>query len=160
MMSLKYQIGQHATANPSNIQAAEYGGKHMYSIQLDSDTDNGNLIAPGNWIGLDLFDEAEVTAFKGEIVQQMPNGNWLVLVTSKDDETDACLVYQVPVGAEEWTNTWKKESNLYNPAGTIVRCYGLCYHDRFEVSDLAFTGTPKVGAKITGVADKKMVIAG
>lgn len=153
-MSVFYEIAKHATANPSNVLAAE-GGAHMYSVLLDTDTDNGNLIAIGEWLSLDLFAEAEVTSFTGKIVEKMGNGNYLVLV---EDPGDACLVYQVPVGAEEWTNTWKKESNLYNKAGDRVRVYGLVKHDRFEVSAEGFEGTPAVGAAVTGVSSKKMIV--
>lgn len=153
-MSVFYEIAKHATANPSNVLAAE-GGAHMYSVLLDTDTDNGNLVAIGEWLSLDLFAEAAVTTFEGKIVEKMGNGNYLVLV---ENPGDACLVYQVPVGAEEWTNTWKKESNLYNVAGDRVRAYGLVKHDRFEVSAEGFEGTPAVGASITGVANKKMVV--
>lgn len=154
-MSIFYEIQKHATANPSNILAAE-GGAHMYSVQLETDCDNGNLVKVGEWIGLDLFAEEAVTTFTGKIVEKMVNGNYLVLV---EDPGDACFVYQVPVGAEEWTNKWKKESNLYNVAGDIVRVYGLVKHDRFEVSAEGFEGTPEVGAAITGVTNKKMVVA-
>ena len=153
-MSVFYEIAKHATANPSNVLAAE-GGAHIYSVLLDTDTDNGNLVAIGDWLSLDQFAEAAATTFTGKIVEKMGNGNYLVLV---EDPGDACLVYQVPVGAEEWTNTWKKESNLYNKAGDIVRVYGLVKHDRFEVSAEGFDGEPAVGAAVTGVSNKKMVV--
>lgn len=153
-MSVFYEIAKHATANPSNILAAE-GGAHMYSVQLETDTDNGNLIGIGDWIGLDLFAEVAATTFTGKIVEKMANGNYLVLV---EDPGNAYFVYQVPVGAEEWTNKWKVESNLYNKAGDVVRVYGLVKHDRFEVSAEGFEGTPAVGAAITGVTNKKMVV--
>ena len=132
-MSVFYEIAKHATANPSN----------------------GNLVAIGDWMSLDLFAEAAATTFTGKIVEKMGNGNYLVLV---ENPGDACLVYQVPVGAEEWTNSWKRESNLYNKAGDVVRVYGLVKHDRFEVSAEGFDGEPAVGAEITGVANKKMVV--
>lgn len=153
-MSVFYQIAKHATCNPSNLLAGEYGA-HMFSVLLNSDTDNGNLIAIGDWLSLDLFAEATATSFSGKIVEKMGNGNYLVLV---NDPGDAKLVYQVPVGAEDWTNEWKKESNLYNKAGDRVRVYDLCKWDRFEVSAEGFEGTPEVGAEITGVSNKKMVI--
>lgn len=155
IMSIKYNVDQHATANPSNVVSGGTYGGHMFSIQLDTDTDNGNLIAVGEWIGLDLFAEAAVTKFEGKIVEKMSNGNYLVLV---EDPGDAVLVYSVPVGAEDWTNNWKKESNLYNEAGSIARAYELKKWDRFEVSAEGFNGTPEVGKSITGVADKKMTI--
>ena len=128
----------------------------MFSVELTTDADNGNLIAVGDWKSLDLYTEAAVTTFEGKIVEKMGNGNYLVLVT---DPGDAVLVYNVPVGAEDWTNTFNKESNLYNVAGDRVRCYGLHKYDTFEVSAEGFDGTPEVGKVITGVSAKKMTVA-
>jgi hypothetical protein len=155
-MSIQYTIAKHATANPSNVLSGGTYGGHMFSIQLESDADNGNLIAVGDYKSLDLFAEAAVTEFEGTVVEKMSDGNYLVMVTNPGD---AVLVYQEPVGAEDWTNTWKKESNLYNVAGDVVRCYGLAKYDRFEVSAEGFTKEPTVGDKITGVTNKKMTIA-
>ena len=153
-MFIKYELGKHATANPSNLLAAEQG-EHIFSVELTTDADNGNLIAIGDLKSFDLFKEKAVTTFTGKIVQKMPNGNFLVLV---EDAGDACLVYNVPVAAEEFTSRWKNESVMYNKAGSIVRAYGLRKWDRFEVSAEGFTGTPEVGKSITGVADKKMTV--
>lgn len=154
-MAIKYQIEEHAVAFPSNL-LAQIGGKHIYNVELTSDTDNGNLIARGDWLSLDLYKEAAVTKFEGIIREQAGNGNWYVEVV---DPGDALLVYQQPVIAEEWTNAFKKTSNFYNVTGDRVRSYELAVGDRFEVSALAFTGEPQKNAKITSVANKKMVIA-
>ena len=154
-MSIQYTIKKHATANPSNVLSGGTYGGHMFSIQLESDADNGNLIAVGDYKSLDLFAEAAVTKFTGKVVEKMSNGNYLVMVT---DPGDAVLVYQLPVGAEDWTEFWKKESNLYNKAGDVVRCYGLAKYDRFEVSAEGFSAEPTVGAEITGVANKKLTV--
>ena len=85
----------------------------------------------------------------------MPNGNWLVLVTNPGD---ACLVYQKPLTPYESPRELMSEKVMYNKQGDIVRAYGLHKHDRFEVSDEAFSGTPAVGAQIKSVSSKKMVI--
>lgn len=154
-MAIHYEIAKHAVCNPANVLAQNYG-EHMFSIQLNSDTDNGNLVAVGDYLSLDLFGEAAVTTFGGKIVQQMTNGNYLVMVT---DPGDAVLVYEKPLIAEEYSNTFKKISNFYNKAGENVRCYGLHKYDRFEVSAEAFSGTPAVGKTISSVENKKMVIA-
>lgn len=155
-MAIKYEIAKHATANPSNVLSGGTYGGHMFNVELTSDADNGNLIALGDWKSLDLFAEAAVTKFTGKVVEKMGNGNYLVMVT---DPGDAVLVYNVPIGAEEWTNEFKKESNLYNPAGSIVRCYALAKYDRFEVSKEGFVTEPTVGTEITTVTDKKLATA-
>lgn len=155
-MSIQYTIKKHATANPSNVLSGGTYGGHMFHIQLESDADNGNLIAVGDYKSLDLFAEAAVTTFTGKVVDKMANGNYLVLVT---DPGDAVLVYQEPVAAEDWTNSWKKESNLYNKAGDVVRCYSLAKYDRFEVSAEGFVKEPTVGAEVTGVTGKKLTVA-
>lgn len=154
-MSILYDIKKHATCNPSNLLAQEYGA-HIFNIELVSDADNGNLVKVGDWKALDLFAEDTATTFTGKIVQKMPNGNWLVLV---EDPGDSVLVYQTPIAAEDWTNSWRKESNMYNKAGSIVRCYELRKWDRFEVSTEAFDGTPTVGSTISEVSSKKLKIA-
>ena len=155
-MHLFYEITKHATAFPSNILAAE-GGAHMFSIELAEDCDNGAIVKAGAWKSLDLFEEAEATEFEGTIVEKMANGNYLVLV---EEPHDALFVYQVPVGAYEWTNEWKKESILYNKAGDRVRAYGLVKYDRFELSKEGFEGEPEVGKKINGISAKKLVVEG
>ena len=52
-----------------------------------------------------------------------------------------------------------KESAMYNKAGDICRAYCLYKFDRFSSSEENFDGTPEPGAKISGVSNKKMVIA-
>lgn len=154
-MAIKYEIEKHATAFPSKLLASN-GGKHIYNIELNTDADNGNLVAKGDWISLDLYDEAAVTTFEGKIQEQAANGNWYVEVV---DPGDALLVYQVPMISEEWTNSFLKESNFYNLAGDTVRAHELAEGDIFEASAEAFTGEVGKGKTISSVAEKKMVIA-
>ena len=153
-MAIRYEIEKHAVAFPSKL-LAQIGGKHVYNVVLSTDTDNGNLIARGDWDSLDLYKEAAVTTFEGVVREQAANGNWYVEVVNPGD---ALLVYQQPVIAEEWTNTFKKTSNFFNAEGDRVRCYELAVGDVFEVSAEGFSKTPTKGATIQSVADKKMVL--
>ena len=107
---IKYSIEKHAVAFPSKL-VAQNGGEHIYNITLTSDTDNGNLVARGDFEDLDRYTEAAVTTFEGKIQKQAANGNWYVEVV---DPGDALFVYMQAFIAEDWTNTWKKESNFYN----------------------------------------------
>lgn len=151
---IRYNIEQHAVAFPSKL-LAQNGGKHIYNIELATDTDNGNLVARGAFIDLDSYEEAAATTFEGVIQKQAANGNWYVEVVNPGD---ALFVYMQAFIAEEWTNKFKKESNFFNAAGEMVRGYELAVGDVFEVSEAGFTGTPVAGAKVS-VADKKLVVA-
>ena len=157
-MSINYQIDEHATGYPSNLNAQPYG-EHILNIEVATDTDNGMLISADNtkaWKSFDVFEEKAVTTFTGIIEQQMPNGNWLVLVTNPGD---AMLVYQEPRTPYESPREFLDEKHFYNKAGDVVRCYVLNKWDRFEVSALAFNGTPEAGKAITGVSNKKMTVS-
>ena len=76
--------------------------RDSYNVELTTAADNGNLIARGDWVSLDLYKEAAVTTFEGVVQEQAANGNWYVEVTNPGD---ALFVYQQPVIAEESTNT-------------------------------------------------------
>lgn len=154
-MNVAWTVSEHATGLPSNVLAQDYGA-HIFNILLGSDCDNGNLVAAGDWAKFDVFNEAAVTTFTGKIVQQMPNGKWLVLVTNPGD---ALFVYQKPLTPYESPRELVKEEAFFNKAGDIVRAYELRKWDRVEVSDAGFNGTPAVGATISGVANKKMTVS-
>lgn len=154
-MAIKYAIEKHGTAFPSKVLAHE-GGAHIFNIELSADCDNGNVVKKGEWISLDLYAEDTASTMKGVIRQQATNGNWYIEITENPDHE--LFVYQVPIIAEEWTNSFKKESNFYNLAGDVVRAYDLAVGDIVEVSAEGFTGTPVAGAEVT-VANKKFVVA-
>lgn len=145
----------HATGYPANVLASK-SGEHIFSIVAGTDTDNGNLVAVGDWKEYDVFKEAAVTTFQGEIVEKATSGNWLVLVKNAGD---ACLVYTKPLSKYETPAALALESSQYNKTGDVMRAYKLHDYDRIEVSEAGFSGTPKKGAKITGVTNKRLVIA-
>lgn len=148
-----YEISKHAVAFPSKL-VAQQGGEHIYNIELKNDTDNGQLVARGKFLDLDLYEEGIVTEFEGVIQKQAANGNWYVEVTKPGD---ALFVYMQAFIAEDWTNTFKKESNFYNAKGDTVRGYALHVGDVFEVSAEGFTGTPAAEATVT-CEDRKLKI--
>lgn len=142
---ISYQIAKHAIAFPSKL-VAQQGGEHIYNIELKNDTDNGQLVAKGKFLDLDLYEEGTVTEFEGKIQKQAANGNWYVEVV---EPGDALFVYMQAFIAEDWTNKWKKESNFYNGKGETVRGYALHVGDVFEVSEEGFTGTPEAEKTVT-----------
>ena len=133
-MAIKYAIEKHGTAFPSKVLAHE-GGAHIFNIELSADCDNGNVVKKGEWISLDLYAEDAASTMKGVIRQQATNGNWYIEIT--ENPNHELFVYQVPIIAEEWTNSFKKESNFYNLAGDVVRAYDLAVGDIVEVETQA-----------------------
>lgn len=150
-MAIKYAIESHAWGAPAKVLAAE-GGKHIYNVLLSDDCDNTNFIARDEWISLDLYSEKAATTFSGIVREQAANGNFYVEVVNPGD---ALFVYNVPIIEEDWTNSFKKESNFYNAAGDVVRAYELAVGDVLEISDAGFTATPTVGATVS-LSGKKL----
>lgn len=153
-MVVNYTIAQHAVAYPSKVLAAE-GGKHIFNILLTNDCDNGNFIARDAWLSLDLYSEKAATTFAGVVREQAANGNYYVEVVTPGD---ALFVCNIDDHAEDWTNTWKKESNAYNEAGSVVRAYELAVGDVVEISAAGFTATPTVGDSVE-LSGKKLAKA-
>ena len=153
MMTADFNIGTHATSYPSNV-LAQRGGKHLYSIKADVDTDNGAIVAVKDWIGFDNFSAKDSTGFAGKIVQKNVDGSWLVLVIAPGD---ACLVYSEPLTPYETPSALKNEKAFYNKKDDVMRCYELAVGDRFAVSDEAFIGTPAVGSSVS-VTGRKLTV--
>lgn len=144
-MAIKYTIEQHASAYPS-LMLATNGGKHIYSLELDKDADNGQVVAKGDWKGQQYYGVKESAGVKAVVLEQAQNGNWYVEIT---DPGDGIFIYQVPMIEEEFTKSFQKESNFYNLKGDIVRGYEMAKGDIVEVSALGFTGTPVAKKELT-----------
>lgn len=150
-MAIKYTIESHAWGAPAKVLAAE-GGKHIYNVLLSDACDNTNFIARDEWISLDLYSEKAATTFSGIVREKAANGNFYVEVVNPGD---ALFVYNVPIIEEDFTNSFKKESNFYNEAGDVVRAYELAVGDVLEISAAGFVGTPTVGATVS-LSGKKL----
>ena len=144
----------HAVAYPSKL-LAQNGGKHIYNIELATDTDNGNLVSKGAFIDLDLYEEAAATTFEGIIQKKAANGNFYVEVV---ESGDSLLVYTPAFIEEDYTNKFKDERRFFNSANSVVRGFELAKGDVFELSAEGFDGTPEAGKTVT-VANKKLVVA-
>lgn len=158
-MAIRYSIEKHAVAAPAKLLATN-GGAHIYNVTLSTDADNGAIIKRGAWNSFDNYKEAKATTFDGVVREKAANGNWYVEVLSNQG-LDALFVHNVPINAETYNNEFKKESNFFNEAGSVVRAHELCAGDIIEVSAENFSETgeePYVGGTITSIADKKLVV--
>jgi len=145
----------HAIAYPSKV-LAQNGGAHIYNIELGAACDNGAIVKKGDFIDLDLYEEAVASTMTGVIQKQAANGNWYVEITANDDHE--LFVYMPAFIAEDYTKSFKNEKRFFNAAGDVVRGYDLAVGDVVEVSAEGFTGTPEAGKEVT-VASKKFVVA-
>ena len=153
-MAIKFSIEKHAVAYPSMMLATN-GGKHIYSVELDKDTDNGQIVAKDAWKGQQYYGVKDSTGVEAVVLEQAVNGNWYVEITKP---ADGLFIYQVPMIEEEYTKEFQKESNFYNLKGDIVRAYEMAVGDIVEVSEGGFDVKPTVGKALT-VENRKFKVA-
>lgn len=157
-MAIKLTLAQFPTAFPSKVACRE-GAAHMYSLQHATESWNGAVVAKGDYVSLDLYNEAEATEMDAKIVDVAANGNFYVEI-KKDIPAAKCLiVYNPAMIEEEYNKNFQKESNFYIPANVEERAYPVREGDIWELSKDNFTGEPSVGKTITSISGKKWVIA-
>lgn len=138
---------KHAVAGSSKLLATN-GGKHVYSVKLTEDLDNGVILTLGDYSAEDYFAQGtDAAVFAGKICGKAPNGNFYVRVTNVDDNT--VLLLTSPLEYEQYTQKLQEDSQFYNAADSIGRAYGLGINDIFELSLEGFDGTPEVGKEVS-----------
>ena len=152
-MAVDIKTGTHAWGAPSKVLASE-GGKHIYNIEISDDVDNANFVAKGDYISLDLYEQAAATTFEGLIVDIAADGNYYVEVT---EPGDALFVYTVPMSPYD-QKMLSDETIFYNAEGEVARAYELAVGDIIEISKEGFEGTPAVGSEITGITGTKATV--
>lgn len=143
---------KHAVAGSSKLKATVSG--HIYNIKATEDIDNGCIVGKGDYVASEYYAEGTATTFTGKIIEKASNGNFYVEV---ETASNAYLVLTSPVIYEQYTKRMQDESNFYNEAGDLMRCYELVPGDIFELSAEGFTDTPVKGASVS-VEDKKVKV--
>ena len=154
---IKVNITQYPVAFPSKTVASNKGC-HMFSLKHETESWNGAVVAKGDYVSLDLYEETEATEMDAKIVDVAANGNFYVEIKKDIPASKAVVVYNVPMIEEEYNKNFQKESNYYIPAEVEERVYPVREGDIWELSKDNFTGVPTVGATITSIAGKKWVI--
>lgn len=144
-MAIKYQITKHGYAFPTNVLAGK-GGEHMYDLLMDKDRANGEVVALGEWQGMQYFSVKEPTGLEAVVLEQAANGNWYVRITAAGD---AVVIRQVPQIEEQFTKEFEKEANFYNAKGEIARGYRAHEGDIWELSADLFDKTPEAKKTLT-----------
>lgn len=158
-MAIKYNVTRQGYASPARVLAQNYGA-HIFSTVASEDQPNGTLVLKGDYVSLDLYEQADASeaTFKATITDKAVNGNFYVEID--ENPGHVLVVYQKPLIDEESPRSFTSLYNFYNEKGDDVRSYDTIYGDVWELSAELFDGTPVVGAKISGVSeDGKWVIA-
>ncbi len=153
-MSIKITVEKHGVAFPTDVLAGN-GGEHIYSLLMDKDRSNGEVVAVDAWQGMQYFSVKAPTGFAAEVLEQAANGNWYVRVTTAGD---AVIIRSVPMIEEEYTKDIQAEANFYNAKDEIARGYRAHEGDIWELSEDLFVGTPEAG-KTLSIKDSKWLVA-
>lgn len=149
--------GTHVKSFPTKIASmmGQYG--HVYNVVLQANTDNGMLVARGDYVSFDQYEDGTVTAnaVEGVIRELGADGNWIVEFT-KLPATEVLYIYNSPV-SEYPEKEFQDEALMYNKAGEVAQGATVILGDLASYSDLAFTGTPAVGAALKYAAGKWVV---
>lgn len=154
---INYTVDKHTVMEVGAMTAQHYG-KHIASVNITEDTDNGTFIKVGDMEGLDNYKKDEVTTIDATVVMKGANGLWLVLINEVKEPRTA-VIYQEPIVDIESPRKLASISNFYNdPDDGPVRAYLLDELDRIWLSDEGFFGTPDKGKKITTIENGKLKI--
>lgn len=155
---INYTVDKHTVMEVGAMTAQHYG-KHIASVNITEDTDNGTFIKVGDMEGLDNYKKDEVTTIDATVVMKGANGLWLVLINEVKEPRTA-VIYQEPIVDIESPRKLASISNFYNdPDDGPVRAYLLDELDRIWLSDEGFSGTPDKGKKITAIENGKLKIS-
>lgn len=153
-MAINYTVEKHAEAYISKM-LAQNGGKHIYNILIANNHDNGDVVAKGSFVELDLYGEKASTGVAAVVLGQAPNGNWYVEITNAGD---GLILHNAPVIYEESPRRLTDFDNFYNEKGDTVRGYEMAVGDVVELSAKAFDGTPAAG-KALSISSYKWKVA-
>lgn len=122
----------HIVAESTNILSTNFGGGHIYSIEIAEDHDNGLLVCRDEYLGDEVWSAKEYVA--GE---------------------EPLLLLAPPTMAFTEVRGYATEDKFYNAAGDRVRSYTLRIGDRISLSENAFDKAPAEKQYVTYDASAK-----
>ena len=131
----------HIVAESTNILSTNFGGGHIYSIEVSEDMDNGLLVARSEFVDGEYEDEV-----------------WKMKAYAAGDE--ALLLLNPPLLPMTELRGYATEDRFYNKQGDRVRAYTLRVGDRVSLSEAAFDTVPTEKQYVTFDAAAKQYIVG
>ena len=121
----------HVVAESTMLGGTQWA-EHIYSVKMNEDRDNGGIVARGDYIGDEYYEEAAYAAGK-----------------------EPMLVLAPPVMPFDGLQAYTYEERFYNAKDAVVRCYVLKVGDRYSLSENAFDVAPAEGKFVVyNAADK------
>lgn len=131
----------HIVAESTNILSTNFGGGHIYSIEVSDNMDNGLLVARSEYVADEYEDEV-----------------WMMKEYAAGDEP--LLLLNPPLLPMTELRGYATEDRFYNAKGDRVRAYTLRVGDRITLSEAAFDTAPEAKKFVTFDASAKQYIVG
>ena len=131
----------HIVAESTNILSTNFGGGHIYSIEVQEDMDNGLLVARSEFVAEEYEDEV-----------------WMAKEYAAGDEP--LLLLNPPTMLMTELRGYATEDKFYNAKGDRVRAYTLRVGDRITLSEVAFDVAPAAKQYVTFDASAKQYVVG
>lgn len=131
----------HIICESTNILSTNFGGGHIYSIEVQEDMDNGLLVARDEFVNDQYEDEV-----------------WKAKAYAAGDEP--LLLLNPPLLPMTELRGYATEDRFYNAKGDRVRAYTLRVGDRITLSENAFSEVPAEKQYVTfDAAAKEYVVS-
>lgn len=131
----------HIICESTNILSTNFGGGHIYSIEVQEDMDNGLLVARDEFVNDQYEDEV-----------------WKAKAYAAGDEP--LLLLNPPLLPMTELKGYATEDRFYNAKGDRVRAYTLRVGDRITLSENAFSEAPAEKQYVTFDAAAKEYVVG
>lgn len=131
----------HIICESTNILSTNFGGGHIYSIEVQEDMDNGLLVARDEFVNDQYEDEV-----------------WKAKAYAAGDEP--LLLLNPPLLPMTELRGYATEDRFYNAKGDRVRAYTLRVGDRITLSENAFSEAPAEKQYVTFDAAAKEYVVG
>lgn len=143
-------IKRHWVAEISRVSAV-YGDGHILSGEMDTDRDNGEIVAVGDYKEGEYYTVGAFAGdFEAKVIEVVYNSNQTMVRFELTKDCDGYFVHNPETMPNDFLKIYQETYNYYNAEGSRARMYPMKKHDVFTVSVDAFGGTvPTVGQTVT-----------